>query len=555
MSTINLRSSQRWLEKLALGNAVLNSSSSVPMGSGQPGERTRSSSIDGTHSDPNDRTANHQDLETRFFGKDVDKRLGGFLHPRDMRKLVTQFSASNAPELIVRRHAMLLNFDPLRAIILRDRLLVLVPDGADSLLNELEKKVHGGSEHHYNSQYSSATGSEDVRDSTASFAQTESPIHTDRDAASDLRNSSSSSDSEESGRSKTGILHVNTGIDHDNDAPRANAADDARDAETGEGDGDANQQSKSKVSFAVPVQTVTELDPLAGSVHSAGGGVANNGAFVENRGSVHDEPEGSEEEYEAHDTDDMVIFESLVDSEWSEMDNGEWIDLPFELQSVDAVLHSVCNMLADEVEFLQIKVFDTVQSVLAPGSNPGDLAQEMLRHMKNDIQEMKSRVQGLAHALEMVLEDYEDMALMNLSRLLTHPDRYMQPVPQEILDEESDEPEYILESYLQRANTLNNSLALLEVQITSTEAYTGRKSDAIRNRLLYINMIFSIMSLCVTLASLVGSFFGMNVSNPQEDEQSAFSVIVFSTTGGTFILAVLLTLAVQRIGELPGLFS
>ena len=49
------------------------------------------------------------------------ERLGGYLHPRDMRKLVTPFSASNEPQLIVRRHAMLLILDPLRAIILRSR--------------------------------------------------------------------------------------------------------------------------------------------------------------------------------------------------------------------------------------------------------------------------------------------------------------------------------------------------------------------------------------------------------------------------------------------------
>ena len=74
------------------------------------------------------------------------ERLGGYLHPRDMRRLVTPFSASNEPELMVRRHVMLLNFDPLRAICLRDRLLVLVPDGADSILIHLEKRVRGGLE-------------------------------------------------------------------------------------------------------------------------------------------------------------------------------------------------------------------------------------------------------------------------------------------------------------------------------------------------------------------------------------------------------------------------
>lgn len=72
------------------------------------------------------------------------ERLGGYLHPRDMRRLVTPFSSSNEPELIIRRHVILLNFDPLRAIVLRDRVLIFVPDGSDSLLIGLERRVFGG---------------------------------------------------------------------------------------------------------------------------------------------------------------------------------------------------------------------------------------------------------------------------------------------------------------------------------------------------------------------------------------------------------------------------
>ena len=40
---------------------------------------------------------------------------------------------------------------------------------------------------------------------------------------------------------------------------------------------------------------------------------------------------------------------------------------------------------------------------------------------------------------------------MNLSRIVTHPERCIQPVPQEILNEESNEPELILEAYLQQS--------------------------------------------------------------------------------------------------------
>ena len=78
---------------------------------------------------------------------------GGYLHPRDLRRLTSPFSASNEPELMVRRHVILCNFDPLRAIILRDRLLVIVPDGADSMLAELERRVRGGIEEYENSVF------------------------------------------------------------------------------------------------------------------------------------------------------------------------------------------------------------------------------------------------------------------------------------------------------------------------------------------------------------------------------------------------------------------
>ena len=143
------------------------------------------------------------------------------------------------------------------------------------------------------------------------------------------------------------------------------------------------------------------------------------------------------------------------------------------------------------------------------------------------------------------------MALMNLSRLLTHPDRFVQPVSQAILDEESDEPELILEAHLQRGHTLTNALTLVQGQINSTEEFAIRKSDTIRNRLLYINMLISIMSLSVALASFVGSVFGMNVINHYEDSPTAFRVIVFSTLGGAIFLVLFILFSIRRMGALP----
>jgi magnesium transporter len=392
--------------------------------------------------------------------KDVTYRelLGGFLHPRDLRKLVSPFSASNEPELIVRRHAMLLNFDPLRAIILRDRLLVLVPDGADSILVQLEQMIVGESEN------------------------------------------------------GDGVYGQKDSLDPVKEDPKNDDDDDDDD---------------SVVDFESSTEPPLQL-PDSDKIH-AKSGIPD---FV-------DQLENQE------------LFKTLGQNEWAEMEGNTWIDLPFELQSVDAILNSVCSILADDIIDLQVSANSMITELLTPGADVGDHAQEILRTMKNSVKELMSRVDGFRRAMDNTLEDYEDMALMNLSRILTHPDRFIQPVLQSVLDEESDEPELILEAHLQRGHTLTNALHLVQGQINSTEEYAVRKSDSIRNRLLYINMLISLLSLAVAGSSLVGSLFGMNVMNPLEEEAWAFSVLIGSTIGGSLFFVILVFLMIRRFGVLP----
>jgi magnesium transporter len=61
------------------------------------------------------------------------------VHARDIRKLDTAFSVSNEPSIELRNQAILINADPVRAIIMRNTCLVFVPDGADSLLSILRE--------------------------------------------------------------------------------------------------------------------------------------------------------------------------------------------------------------------------------------------------------------------------------------------------------------------------------------------------------------------------------------------------------------------------------
>lgn len=373
------------------------------------------------------------------------ERLGGYLHPRDMRRLVTPFSSSNSPEVMVRRHVILFNCDPLRAIVLRDRLIVLVPDGADSILETLAKRIGGSREEMEDSVFGEAHSAHSRPPSSHGSAVVK----------------------------KTDITRKASSLSGKSD---------------------------------VTVEETSQSD------------------------------------------------EDAVGDEWDDLKGRDWIDLPFELQAVDAVLHTVSIMLAEDVELIQEGVYETIDGLLVKGRiSVGDSQQMVLRGMKNDIQEMSSRVANFVRALNDALDEEEDLALMNLSRLITHPERFIQPVSEQVLNEESDEPELILEAYMQQALSTANQLDLLKGQISSADELMAMQLDTARNRLLYVNTVVSCMTLSAGLAAGVGSFFGMNVGGiPLQDSDSFRNIVVGTTVTCVFFLFLVLYIFL-RTGALPAL--
>ena len=420
------------------------------------------------------------------------ERLGGYLHPRDMRRLITTFSGSNEPELIVRRHVILLNFDPLRAIVLRDRLLILVPDGADSILETLAKRIKGG----MTEMEASVFGEE----------QLGQPLHTDLNVKEVAHK----------------IADVITG--------NSEGIDDTSGAKTTDPNVSAPLTShsssfrKSKKDGKKRLQTIAHFEKYLSD----------------------DEGDNGDEA--------TVSFDPFDNDEWDDLKGKGWIDLPFELQSVDAVLHTVSAMLTEEANHLQQYAYGEIDEILRCSSSAaGEHGHDILRNVKGEISEMSGRCQGFIRAINIVLDDDEDLALMNLSRLITHPERFIQPVSEEILHEESDEPELILEAYLQQSLSNVNALDLLRNQITTTEALMNMKLDSVRNRLLYINTVVSVVTLAVTVGALVGSLFGMNLYNGLEDSPTAFGQIVIGTCVGMVGMLIVLGYLFSRAGSLPRL--
>jgi magnesium transporter len=424
------------------------------------------------------------------------ERLGGYLHPRDMRRLVTPFSASNEPELIVRRHAMLLNFDPLRAIILRDRLLVLVPEGADSLLMILEQRVRGG------------------MDTDMAFFGTPTP-------------------------SEIGST------EHDEPpVPKKKAFTSA--AKTLIGKVIKKSSSGGTLDIDSSFQAVKDSLPTGSKKLEKSG---NSTSQTKTESLTEDVPEPLLDD--ASDTNSKTEFFDYG-AEWEEMKSRDWIDLPFELQCVDAVLHVVGGILSDDTYQLQQLALEYIQDILT--GRRGGLSDDpllIIRHIKDSIREMGSRLKGFVQSVERVLDEDEDMALMNLSRLLSHPDRFIKPVSTQILEEESNEPELILEASMQTGLTLTNALHLIQGQIDTASELVDQKLDSVRNKILFANMIISVFSLCVASASLVGSIFGMNLTNGLEFDNNAFKQVAAGTVCGAFFMCAFIMTALIYSGAIP----
>ena len=134
---------------------------------------------------------------------------------------------------------------------------------------------------------------------------------------------------------------------------------------------------------------------------------------------------------------------------------------------------------------------------------------------------------------------------------MTHPDRFIQPVPPEILEEESDEPELVFEAHLQSGFTLQNALNLIEGQIGTASEFLDQNQDAIRNKILFANMMISTLSLSVGSASFVGSLFGMNVVNSFENDPNVFNLIAILSVSGALCLAVLIIFILVYTGTIP----
>lgn len=110
--------------------------------------------------------------------------------------------------------------------------------------------------------------------------------------------------------------------------------------------------------------------------------------------------------------------------------------------------------------------------------------------------------------------------------------------------------EIVIESYLMEYNTLESKLLYIKTSLTNAEDSVMLRLDTSRNQLLVADTVLSVCTLSVGCAALVGSFFGMNLTNHFEEDSHMYMWVCGLSTVGMILMVVLILQFLERRGVL-----
>lgn len=183
--------------------------------------------------------------------------------------------------------------------------------------------------------------------------------------------------------------------------------------------------------------------------------------------------------------------------------------IPFEFLALEAMLATMRDGISKKLKTLETQTRNALsklrQNVLTQGRDTLFIASE-------ELHDVELRVNAIEKALKEVLDCDEDMACMYLTRLEEDPDIFDDPD----FSTFHEEVELLLESYLQDIRGLGARAERLRFEITSTEKLVTLELDAVRNRLLQVDLALETMTMTIGFGAMIAGLFGMNLKSGKE---------------------------------------
>lgn len=218
--------------------------------------------------------------------------------------------------------------------------------------------------------------------------------------------------------------------------------------------------------------------------------------------------------------------------------------MPFELRALEGVLVDVCASLNAQLGTLTPSidlVLDTLSSTTDFGGNTVQHCLDRLLPLENALNEFSVKVDQIRNALHEVLASDEDMSMMYLTAFYDTGHRRRV--------DQHDEVEMMLENYIKQIDTVHSELTSTLRAVKATENVTQIRLDAMRNRILRLEVFLNLGAVSVATGGLVAGAFGMNLKTGIEETSGMF-LIVSGMAVGVSLLTFRLSLAYLRYRHL-----
>ncbi|KAL4109246.1 hypothetical protein PRIC1_000948 [Phytophthora ramorum] len=200
-------------------------------------------------------------------------------------------------------------------------------------------------------------------------------------------------------------------------------------------------------------------------------------------------------------------------------DNAE---SPFEFRALEALLATLARYFRSQYDQLSPSIVVDLEHLVQGNLDSREL--ERLREFKNTMNEFESQVDGVRRVLMELLDNEEDLRLLYLTKLYEAPDLLA-----DLWSFDSEEAEVLIENYLQDIFSTRTTAELLQHRIANTESLVTLKLDSKRNYLLRVQLIFSLVSINISVGTLISGVFGMNLTSGLAEASGWFLGVVIFT--------------------------
>lgn len=237
--------------------------------------------------------------------------------------------------------------------------------------------------------------------------------------------------------------------------------------------------------------------------------------------------------------------------------------MPFHLRMLECLLDDTSTFFYQKAERLKV-VVERMLEELTGDVNMGGL--QRLLPLKRALTEVEHDVRDTHEALEEVLSSDEMLEAICLNK--TELQWSFGKGSDESGNEDSFQPTLrqaaadMILTYQRQIDNAGGALEELRKNIVATQEIWELGLDTTRNRIIQMDVLFSLGTLSISVAALVAGYFGMNLPTGLEEHESAFWWVVFGSMGTTFALGAFLVFLVRvhprvidrrRARELEGL--